>query len=171
VGINRHTVEIRDAFLRNSQERGWLKVRSVLYEADAGRYIDIFMRPAGQLRLKYLEHGDGWMDLETPVALWSPGGQAVPDGYQLVMSITLPKVDDPRFQPPWRLTLLDADGRPVQSVDLQSPGEHLVRIPFHRANPGTYRITFDKSFSPPGDPRHLTARVNSWAFRFLPDSR
>jgi hypothetical protein len=158
LGVNRQTEAIARYVTENAAKIGFVRAARENFDQDTTRYVDIYVRPSIDVKLKYARFNDFWLDAETTVVLRAPGQSTnALDGYRADIDVMVPGVNDPQYAPPLTATLYDAKGQTVRTTQIRQTGNSRISFPLDGLAPGSYRLSFDKGFSTREDPRRLSA--------------
>jgi hypothetical protein len=158
LGVNHKTEELAAYMAGTGVRSGWIAARRVLFDGDPTRYIDVYLRPTLDVKLKYLPFNDRWMDAETPVLVKADAAAGTRlDGYRMQLEVVAPGVEDAGFQPPITASLHEPSGRRVATSVIAGPGPATLDFPLDGLAPGAFLVRFDKTFAPRNDPRRLAA--------------
>jgi hypothetical protein len=168
LGINHQTEAVAKFLAERSGEVGLTKSRRLLVESDPTRYIDVYVRPTLQVKLKFLRHNDKWLDAETAVILKAADPAQRLDGYTIEMDVAVPSVPDAGYALPLKATLVAENGRTVASTVIERAGPNKLAFPLDGLVAGGYRLLFDKTFATKEDPRKLAALYAGAVLKFDP---
>jgi len=167
LGVNRHTEEIARYVAENAPRLGFVRAARENFDQDPSRYVDIYVRPSIDVMLKYARFNDFWLEPDTTVILRAPADQVgVLDGYRADIDIMVPSVNDSQYALPLTAVLSNAAGQPVRSVRIDQTGNSRISFALEGLEPGSYRLSFDKSFSTREDPRRLSALFSAAAVHY-----
>jgi hypothetical protein len=171
LGINHQTEPIAQFLAERASEVGFTKSRRLMFDSDPSRYIDVYVRPTMQLKMKYLRYNDKWLDGETALTLRAADPAQRLDGYTIEIDVAVPSVPDPGFALPLKATLVADNGRTVASTVIEHAGPNKLTFPLDGVVAGGYRLLFDKTFAPKGDQRRLAALYTGSVLKFEPGNR